>query len=147
MMQYMFLVVGVAWCLQFFLSYWQLQRFHRQLAELRKLGRCSVGMYGNRWRGRTYGVLVLDKHDRVRQAASFSGWTVFSALQPIVGLDGTRLDAILSAAMPAANLRRSQWLALQNAAQFFRTQSTSRGQGSGVRGQGLVDQGLVNSDT
>jgi DNA-binding transcriptional regulator of glucitol operon len=134
-MQYVFLVVGLAWCLQFLLSYWQLQRFHRQLAKLRKRGRCSVGMYGNRWRGRTYGVLVVDEHDCVREAASFSGWTIFSTLQPIAGLDGTHLDAMLSAATPLANLRRAQWLALQNAAQFFRTQSTSKAQKSGVRHQ------------
>lgn len=134
-MQYVFLVVGMAWCLQFLLSYWQLQRFHRQLAELRKHGRCSVGMYGNRWRGRTYGVLVVDEHDCVRNAASFSGWTVFSTLRTIVGLDGMSLDAILSTATPPTNLHRSQWLALQNAAQFFRTQSISRSQGSGIRSQ------------
>jgi len=124
-MQYIFLVVAAAWALQFLLSYWQLRRFHRRLAELRKLGRCSIGMYGNRWRGRTYGVLVVDEHDRVRHAESFRGWTVFSQLQPVAGLDGMRLDVLLSSDTPVAPLRRSQWLALQHAAQFFRRQSTS----------------------
>ena len=121
-MQYVFLVVAAAWACQFLLSYWQLRQFHRQLSDLRKLGRCSVGVSGSRWRGRTYGVLVIDEHQRVRRAALFSGWTVFSKLQPITGLDGMHLDAILTTDVPPANLRRSQWLALQHAAQFFHTQ-------------------------
>jgi DNA-binding transcriptional regulator of glucitol operon len=121
-MQYLFLIVAAAWSIQFVLSYWQLRRFHRQLADMRKLGRCSIGMAGSRWRGRTYGVLVLDEHERVRHAALFSGWTVFSKLQPILRLDGMRLDAILTTDLPAGNLRRPQWQALQHAAQFFKTQ-------------------------
>jgi DNA-binding transcriptional regulator of glucitol operon len=124
MMQYIFLVVAAAWSLQFLLSYWQLQRFHHQLANLRKLGRCAVGMYGNRWRGRTYGILVVDAHDRVSHAASFSGWTIFSKLQPVASLKGMRRDAILAMNTPIAQLHRSQWLAFQHAAQFFNTQST-----------------------
>jgi DNA-binding transcriptional regulator of glucitol operon len=124
-MEYIFPILAVAWSLQFLFSYYQLQRFHRQLAELRKLGRCSVGMYGNRWRGRTYAVLVVDAQDRVCHAASFSGWSIFASLQPITGLEGMRLDAILTAEAPLAPMRRPQWLALQHAAGFFKTQSTS----------------------
>ncbi len=123
-MEYIFLVVAAAWSLQFLLAYYQLQRFHRQLAELRKLGRCSVGMHGNRWRGRTYGVVVLDGHDRVRHAAIFTGWTVFSQLRPVAGLDGMRLDAILGAETPIGHVNRSQWAALQHAAQFFTAPGT-----------------------
>ena len=122
-MQYIFLVVAAAWSLQFVLSYWQLRRFHRQLANLRKLGRCAVGMYGNRWRGRTYGILVVDAQDRIRHAASFSGWTIFSKPQPVAGLTGMHRDAILAMNTPIAQLHRSQWLAFQHAAQFFNTQS------------------------
>jgi DNA-binding transcriptional regulator of glucitol operon len=124
-MEYIFLVVAAAWSLQFLLAYWQLQRFHRQLAELRKLGRCSVGMYGNRWRGRTYAVLVIDAQDRVRHAASLRGWTVFTSLQPLVGLDGIHLDDILAAKTPIAPMRRPQWLALQHAAQFLKESPAS----------------------
>jgi len=124
-MQYIFLVVAAAWACQFLMSYWQLRRFHRELAELRKRGRCSIGMYGNRWRGRIYGVLVVDEHDRVRHAALFQGWTVFSKLQPVAGLDGMRLEAILATTTPPANLRQSQWLALQHATQFLKTQPTA----------------------
>ncbi len=123
-MEYIFLAVAAVWSLQFLLSYYQLQRFHRQLAELRTLGRCSVGMYGNRWRGRTYAVLVVDAHDRVRHAASLNGWTVLASLQPIAGLDGMSLDAILAAETPVTPMRRPHWLALQHAAHFFKTQST-----------------------
>jgi glucitol operon activator protein len=118
-MQYIFLVVAAAWMLQFLLAYWQLQRFHRRISELRRLGRCAVGSAGNRWRGRTYAVLVLDPDKCVRHAESFSGWTVFSKLRPIAGLDGMLLDGILSASVPPTGVHPSQWAALQHAAQFF----------------------------
>ncbi len=122
-MEYIFLVVAAVWSLQFLFSYWQLQRFHRRLAELRRLGRCAVGMVGNRWRGRTYGVLCLNQHDRVVQAAAFDGWTVFSQLRPLPQLEGMRLDALLATATPPDGVRNTQWKALQHAAQFFTTQS------------------------
>jgi DNA-binding transcriptional regulator of glucitol operon len=123
-MEHIFLIVGAAWAVQFLLSYWQLRRFHGHLAQLRKLGRCSVGMCGDRWRGRTYAILVVDEHNQVRHAASFSGWTVFSSPRPVAGLDGMRLGALLSAQTPLAHLRRSQWQALQQAAQFLETAAT-----------------------
>jgi DNA-binding transcriptional regulator of glucitol operon len=118
-MEYIFLVVAAAWSLQFLFSYWQLQRFHRRLAELRQLGRCSVGMVGNRWRGRTYGVLCLNQHDRVIHAAAFDGYTVFSQLRSLPQVEGMRLDAVLATATPPDGVRSAQWKALQHAAQFF----------------------------
>jgi DNA-binding transcriptional regulator of glucitol operon len=123
-MEYIFLVVAAAWALQFLLAYYQLQRFHRQIAQLRKLGRCAVGLYGNRWRGRTYGVVVVDAHDRIRHAGVFTGWTVFSKLKPVTGLDGMPLDTILASERPLIQLSSSQWAALRHAAQFFKTNST-----------------------
>ncbi|MCU0492684.1 MAG: transcriptional regulator GutM [Chloroflexaceae bacterium] len=119
-MEYIFLVVVVFWSAQFVLAYWQLRRFHKRIGELRKLGRTSIGMHGNRWRGRTYAVLVTDKANIIRHAETFDGWTVFSKLKPFTGLNGTRLEALLadSAATPEG-LRQSQWLAFQHAAQFL----------------------------
>lgn len=124
-MEYMFLIVAAAWTLQFFLSYYQLQRFHCHVAGLRKLGRCSVGMYGNRWRGRTYGVLVIDAQECVRHAALFTGWTVFSTPHPIAGLNGIPLKTILSTDTPLAGLRQAHWGALQHAARFFQPTSAA----------------------
>lgn len=124
-MEYVFLIVAAAWSLQFLLSYRQLQLFHRKLAEFRKLGRSSVGMDGNRWRGRTYGVLVVDAHERVRHAATFSGVTVFSTLKPITELDGMQLETILTTDTPPAGLRQPQWRALKHAAQFFKQSAST----------------------
>ncbi|WP_081752844.1 transcriptional regulator GutM [Kallotenue papyrolyticum] len=124
-MEYLFLVVAVAWSLQLLGSYWQLQRFHRRLAELRRLGRCAVGMSGNRWRGRTYGVLCLNPHNQVVHAAVFDGLTVFAHLRPLPQLEGMHLDAIVTSATPPAGVRGAQWQALQHAAQFFTTRSNA----------------------
>ena len=120
--EYLFLIVAAAWSLQFFLSYRQLQRFQRELAARRKLGRTAVGMDGNRVRGRTYGVLVLDTQDRVRYAGIFAGMTIFSSLKEGPELTGMQLDSILTAETPSAGLRPAQWRAFKHAAQFF-TQS------------------------
>jgi DNA-binding transcriptional regulator of glucitol operon len=122
-MQYIFLIVAAAWGVQFALAYWQLRRFHRRIAELRKLGRCSVGLHGDRWRGRTYAVLAIDRQDRVLDVEVFRGWTVLAQLRPIEGLAGMRLDAILGTATPPPPFTKSQWLALQNAASYFKKQS------------------------
>lgn len=124
-MEYIFLVVAGVWTLQFLLSYWQLKRFHQMLADMRRLGRCAVGLHGNRWRGRTYGVLVVDAHDRIRHAAVFTGWTVFSRLEPVAGLDGMRLEAIVADEPPLAEIRRPQWQALKHAAQFLQSGATT----------------------
>jgi DNA-binding transcriptional regulator of glucitol operon len=118
-MKYVFLILGVAWALQFVLSFWQLRHFHRQIVAQRARGRCAVGMSGDRIRGRNYSVLVADQHNIVRYAGSFSGWTIFAKLQPVAGLDGLPLNTILSTTIPLANLRLAQWLAFQQAAQFL----------------------------
>lgn len=124
-MEYLFLVVAVAWSLQLLATYWQLRRFYRQLAELRRLGRCAVGMVGNRWRGRTYGVLCLDHHNQVLQAAIFEGLTVFARLRILPNLKGRHLNELLTTSAPPAGMRMTHWRALQHAAQFLATQSHS----------------------
>jgi DNA-binding transcriptional regulator of glucitol operon len=122
-MEYIFLVIAVAWSLQFLLSYLQLQRFHRRLAELRKLGRYSVGKAGSRWRGRTYAVVVLNAHDRVLRVEVLEGLTFFAHLRPVAGLDGMNLDALRTLQQPPAPISQPQWLAIKHAADFFKQPS------------------------
>lgn len=118
-MKYVFLIVAAAWTLQFLLSYWQLRNFHLGLAQMRKLGRCAVGLDGNRWRGRVYGVLVLDRQNRVCNAAIFSGWTVFSRLKPVYGIEGMTIESVIATSTPPTHISPRAWRALQHAAQFF----------------------------
>lgn len=119
-MSYIFLVVAAVWIVQFGLAYWQLQRFHRRIRELRQYGRTSVGMSGNRWRGRTYGVLAVDGQGHVRRAEVFAGMTIFSKLRPVAALEGRPLSSIVAEAPAPAGLPTAQWAAFAQAAEFLR---------------------------
>lgn len=117
-MSYIFLVVAILWIAQFALAWWQLNRFHRRIAQLRTQGRTAVGMVGNRFSGRTYAVLVIDEQQNIRSAEVFDGWTVFSQLRPVAALVGRPMST-LRASEPVAGLRKAQWGALQHAAGFL----------------------------
>ncbi|MCG8346893.1 MAG: transcriptional regulator GutM [Chloroflexales bacterium] len=119
-MAYLFLVVAILWIAQFGMAYWQLRRFHGRIAELRAVGRTAVGMYGNRWRGRTYAVLTVDGEERIRRAELFDGWTVFSKLRPVAELEGRSLESVAEGDTPSG-MRQGQWAALQHAASFLQT--------------------------
>lgn len=119
-MEYAFLIFAALWILQFALAYVQLRRFHGRIADLRRLGRTSVGMEGNRWRGRIYGVLVVDGDGIIRAAEVLRGWSVFAKLAPVDGLVGMRLGAVADSPAPLAGIGDGQWRALQHAASFLK---------------------------
>jgi DNA-binding transcriptional regulator of glucitol operon len=118
-MEYIFLVVAAAWALQFLFSYTQLQRFHRRIAELRRLGRTSVGKHGDRLRGRVYAAVVIDAQERVQRVELLQGWTVLAKLRPTSAIDGMSLATILATDTPPSGLTRGQWQAIRHAAGFF----------------------------
>ncbi len=84
----------VFWFIQYLLTMWQIKRYNARLVQLRKLGLVSVGKAGSAWRRRVYGVLVVDKRDRIVHVEQLSGWTVFAQLKPVAGLDGRALSDI-----------------------------------------------------
>jgi DNA-binding transcriptional regulator of glucitol operon len=93
---YIWLILGlaIAWFLQLFLSTRQLRHFYARFNELRKAGRCAIGMEGSVYRRRVYAVLVVDDNDKVTHAEQLSGWTVFAKLRPVQPLVGNRLDEV-----------------------------------------------------
>jgi DNA-binding transcriptional regulator of glucitol operon len=125
---YIFLVVAIVWVIQFGLAYWQLQRFHRRIGELRRYGRTSVGMSGNRWRGRAYGVLTVDAQGTIRRAEVFAGMTVFSQLRPVAALEGRPLSTVAADAPAPGGISATHWAAFAQAAQFLRNAPTSQAQ-------------------
>lgn len=117
------LIIGglvVMWLLQLGLSYWQMRRFYRRVAELRRRGTVSIGMHGSMWRGRQYAVLVADEQERIVHAEQLSGWTVLANLKPVAGVAGRTLEELFDdeAQWPVKPKLR---LALRNAAQHIRT--------------------------
>lgn len=117
-MSYIFLVIAVLWVAQFALAWWQLRRFHSRIAQLRTVGRTAVGLKGNRFSGRTYGVLAVDDDGIIQSAEAFDGWTVFSQLRPVAGLKGQPIQVLRVVEAPPG-MRRARWEALQHAASFL----------------------------
>jgi len=89
------LLVG-AWLLQGALSFWQAKRFYGRIQRLRKLGRAAVGMSGNMYKTKVYGVLVVDERDQIVLAEKLTGWTVFARLRTVDLLAGRTLSDLLS---------------------------------------------------
>lgn len=89
--------LAVAWTLQYILAFWQMRRYYRRLAELRKKGLVSIGMSGSAWRRRQYAVLVVNKldHEKIVCVEQLSGWTVMATLKPVPGFEGRPVNDLL----------------------------------------------------
>src|SRR5438270_6830303 len=90
------IIVGlaIAWALQYGLAFWQMQRFYKRVAELRRRGQVSIGVAGSAWRRRQYAVLVVDASHHIVRVAQLSGWTIFATLKPVAGLDGRPMSVL-----------------------------------------------------
>jgi len=112
------LIIGfvIAWVIQFVMTYFQMRRFNKKLSQFKKLGTTAVGMSGSMYKRRTYGVLVIDKNEKILHAEQFSGWTVFASLKPVQELEGLTPADIMneSLELPITKKARS---AFQNAVQ------------------------------
>jgi glucitol operon activator protein len=86
------IALAFVWTLQYLLTFRQMRRFYRRIAQLRRDGVLSVGMAGSTWRRKQYAVLVVDEHCGIVHAEQLSGWTVFARLKPIPGLVGQPMN-------------------------------------------------------
>lgn len=82
------LMLGIAWLIQFGLSYWQMKRYYKRINVLHRDGSVWIGMEGSAWKRRVYAALVVDKNERIAHAEQLSGWTILATLKPIPGLAG-----------------------------------------------------------
>lgn len=85
----------VMWILQFGLTYLQMRKYSKRLKIIRQDGLTAVGMSGNRYKGRTYGILTVDKNNQIIHAEKMSGWTTFSNLRTVPDLVGITIEQIL----------------------------------------------------
>jgi glucitol operon activator protein len=116
---YAFLIFGLLWLAQFALAYLQMRRFARRLSALRTLGRCAVGLHGDRWRGRTYAIVAADGAGAIRAVEILAGWTVFARPKPLATLNGTNLGALAALDTPPPGITARQWGAIRHAASFL----------------------------
>ena len=115
------LSLAAAWLVQYYLAWWQMRRFYKRIAELRRDGLVSIGMAGSSWRRKQYGVLVVDKADKIVHVEQLSGWTVLATLKPVPGLDGRPMSHLFDDdhKLPVSD---KLLLALQNAASYVKDQ-------------------------
>jgi glucitol operon activator protein len=91
----MIMLLGILWIVQYILSFWQMRRYYKRIAQLRRDGLVSIGMAGSAWRRRQYAVLVVDKNNRLVHVEQLSGWTVMANLKPVPGLAGRLLSDLM----------------------------------------------------
>ncbi|MBP7690882.1 MAG: transcriptional regulator GutM [Anaerolineales bacterium] len=89
------LLLAFMWAFQYGLSFWQMRRYYKRLAELRREGLVWVGLAGSAWRRRQYAVLVVTPEQRIVRAEQLSGWTVLATLKPLPGLEGRPVSDLL----------------------------------------------------
>jgi DNA-binding transcriptional regulator of glucitol operon len=93
------IILVIAWALQFAMSYFQMRRFYKRVSQLRKDGVTSIGMSGSMYKRRIYGVLTVDKTDKILHDEQLSGWTVFASLKPVKDVEGLYIKDIMDDSM------------------------------------------------
>ncbi|MCL4395804.1 MAG: transcriptional regulator GutM [Chloroflexi bacterium] len=111
--------LAAAWIIQYYFAWWQMRRFYKRIADLRRTGLVSVGMSGSTWRRKQYAVLVVDKDHTITHVEELSGWTVMASLKPVAGLDGRPMSDLWDddADLPVPP---KLLLALKNAAAYIK---------------------------
>lgn len=99
-----------------------MRRFYGRISQLRKSGRLAIGLEGGMYKGRQYGVLVVDEQDNIVRAEQLSGLTIFAQLKPVpalVGLEMARLFEPETELAAELGLSKKQVLAFRAAARFL----------------------------
>ena len=85
--------VVAGWLVQLYLTYQQSMAFNEQVGKLRKSGRVSVGVAGQRYRGgRAFVAIAVDEQGVVRDSLTLSGRTTFARGRPLPGLVGQKIN-------------------------------------------------------
>lgn len=117
---WIFVALAVAWCVQLYLSFFQMRRFYGRVSELRRLYKAStsIGLEGTSWKGRQYAVLVADSNKKILAVEQLSGWTIFAKLQPVQGFTGMTFDELFDDTK-SFPVKQKLLLAIRNAAQHI----------------------------
>lgn len=120
------LVLAALWVVQSVMVYRQGKAFMRRINELRRMGRVAIGVGYNRFRLRTFVVVVANRDDRVVRVERLSGLTIFAKTRPIDRYAGLPLTEVLAVA--EANHAPVQILAgLKQAVEALLADDTKRG--------------------
>ena len=117
------LVAG--WLVQIFLTYRQSMAFNDDVRRLRSAGTVSVGVGGNRYKGRrSFVAIAVDEAGMVRDAITLSGLTTFARARPLPGLLDVKVSVIRGdRGLP--HVSSSQRAAARQAAELYDAARTS----------------------
>lgn len=117
------LVAG--WLVQIFLTYRQSMAFNEDVRRLRNAGTVSVGVGGNRYKGRrSFVAIAVDEAGVVRDAITLSGLTTFARARPLPGLLDVKVSAIRGD-RDIPHVSSSQRAAARQAAELYDAARTS----------------------
>lgn len=117
------LVAG--WLVQIFFTYRQSMAFNDDVRRLRSAGTVSVGVGGNRYKGRrSFVAIAVDEAGVVRDAITLSGLTTFARARPLPGLLDVKVSAIRGD-RDIPHVSSSQRVAARQAAELYDAARTS----------------------
>lgn len=117
------LVAG--WLVQIFFTYRQSMAFNDDVRRLRNAGTVSVGVGGNRYKGRrSFVAIAVDEGGVVRDAITLGGLTTFARAKPLPGLLDVKVSAIRGS-RDIPHVSPSQRLAARQAAELYGAARTS----------------------
>lgn len=117
------LVAG--WLVQIFFTYRQSMAFNDHVRKLRASGTVSVGVGGNRYKGRrSFVAIAVDESGVVRDAITLSGLTTFARGRPLPGLFDVKVSALRSD-RDLPHVSSSQRVAARQAAELYDVARTS----------------------
>ena len=111
------LVAG--WLVQIFFTYRQSMAFNDDVRRLRRSGTVSVGVGGNRYKGRrSFVAIAVDADGVVRDAITLSGLTTFARARPLPGLFDVKVS-VLRGDRDIPHVSPSQRVAARQAAELY----------------------------
>ena len=111
------LVAG--WLVQIYFTYRQSMAFNDDVRRLRKAGTVSVGVGGNRYKGRrSFVAVAIDETGVVRDAITLSGLTTFARARPLPGLFDVKVS-VLRSDRDLPHVSPSQRVAARQAAELY----------------------------
>lgn len=117
------LVAG--WLVQIFFTYRQSMAFNDDVRKLRASGAVSVGVGGNRYKGRrSFVAIAVDEAGVVRDAMALSGVTTFARSRPLPGLFDVKVS-VLRGDRDISHVSSSQRVAARQAAELYDAARTS----------------------
>jgi glucitol operon activator protein len=111
------LVAG--WLVQIFFTYRQSMAFNDDVRAMRGAGTVSVGVGGNRYKGRrSFVAIAVDDDGVVRDAITLGGLTTFARSKPLPGLFDVKVS-VLRSNRDLPRVSPSQRLAARQAAELY----------------------------